>query len=280
VKRLFVTLRVASVAISALIAAGLVWRALRRAAEAADAGRLIAVIPEIVVLALVLSAVVTLAHAGVAASTEGQPSARATRAAKRGATLAALLAGVGTGTGVGNMANGLVAVVPIGLAVAALIVLAFLFRRASAVLTPPPSLPAPGTVTTEPVDVELAAASQPYPYPSPLPAAAKSAHITAITKHSSRGLRWTALGVPGLLMVTASLVWGRGRHGSAATSLWNTHPHVAAWLLAGGVLLLAITVPVVARVSKIVDQHQRLLKAYGITVSTRGVEMPTRQGPR
>jgi hypothetical protein len=85
------------------------------------------------------------------------------------------------------------------------------------------------------------------------------------------------IALAGMPLVVISLFWGLGRHGSADDSLWNTHPMVAAVLLGGGLLCLAISVPPTTRHAKSVSRHQRLLKAYGVQVNAQGVEIRPRR---
>ncbi|MHA6619483.1 hypothetical protein [Pseudonocardia sp. DLS-67] len=276
--RVFTTVRFAAVAICAATAAGLVWLAVR---TVVTAGHLVAATPGLVMLAATLGAVVALARSGLVAGA-GPSSAKAAAAAKRGEMLAAALAGIAVAAGLlTGVTGGVVSGTAIGLAAVAFFALSRTFHGAAAVLerSAPPALPAPGTaVLAKPADIERAAASRPYPYPSPLPAAVKSAHRDAVVAHGFRATAWGMLIVlPGMPLVVISLFWGLGRHGSAADGLWSTAPLVAAGLLAGGLLCLAIAVPPTVRHAKIVSRHRRLLTAYGIEVNAQGVEIPPRQ---
>jgi hypothetical protein len=137
-------------------------------------------------------------------------------------------------------------------------------------------LAAPASPPAGPVDPEVAAAGPPYPYPMPLPPAAKAAHIAAMTAWQRRGLPRLQLGfLTGAFAVVWTVVSDSGRRSrGSAPILWETHPALAVGMLAGGLLLLAMTVRPIVQNARGITRHRRLLTAYGVRLDKQNREIP------
>jgi hypothetical protein len=116
----------------------------------------------------------------------------------------------------------------------------------------------------------------PYPYPLPLPAEAKAAHIAALAVWQRRASPWiTIVFATGAVAVAWTLMSDSGRRSrGSAPIFWETHPVLAAGLLIGGLLLLAVTVRPVVRNARGISRHKRLLTAYGVRVDRDNREVP------
>jgi hypothetical protein len=110
----------------------------------------------------------------------------------------------------------------------------------------------------------------------PLPAEAKAAHIAALAAWQRRAFSWVTIAfVIGALAVAVPLLSDSGRRSRGpAPIFWETHPALAAGLLIGGVLLLAVAVRPVTRNARGITRHQRLLTAYGVRVDQNNREVP------
>ncbi len=265
----------AAAVLGCITVCGSAWAGSATFAAWSEVGRPLRAVPSLAMVAIAAAGAVLMSLSG-AGTAAGRPG----MASRTGLT--ALVLGIGTiGQGLRMLGNA-----GAGMTLA----LGFLLIALTLLITPSSRFalgadrgghpsgrgPVPPAVGTEAIDPEIAAAGPPYPYPTPLPAATKAAHIAAITTWQRRGYPWVMPGfVLGAVAVGSSLLSDSGpRARGSAAILWETHTTLAAALLSGGLLLVAVTIRPVIRCSRGMVRHKRLLTAYGVRLDNRNREVP------